>query len=659
MQYFLLLIFLATLVGCENPFGRSRIDPGFHPGSHCLNVPEGINHWWSFDSFSAKEVKDLRGSNPLRFSGSASTVTGKVKGGWNFSSSDNSLIGNVTTSNTSSGLSVVAWAKLGNQARLPKAYPFATQWRPFVAGFNSFNAYQSGAIGSMTGDNFNAAAFDGRYLYLVAGNFTGKIFRLDTQTAFDAENSWQAFDASYLASGFSGGSFDGRYVYFVPMRDNVAGAGYHGRVVRYDTQGSFGSAQSWSSYDASSTSALETVGYSGATFDGRYLYFSPGQTATEYHGNVLRYDTQAEFKTGASWVAYPAGNIGGFTTKGFQGAVFDGRYVYFIPFLNNSGGGGTIAPHGVFLRYDTSADFSTASSWTAYDSSLTKDVNTAAGTLTTTGYYGGTFDGRYLYFAPHTNSGGYHGNVLRYDTRADFVAPTSWEATNIGSLLGGTEGYRGAIFDGRFVYFSPFSNAAGLQGRVVRYDTQASFAGGSGWLAVDQSSTDGIDTKGLKMGAFDGRNIYFLSSSRTALMKYDAVGELGTFSLEFGGANYQTGMGAYLPGLHFRINTTEGVRAVSSHASFSEGWHLVAATYDTSVLTLYIDGSVVASQGATGNLVSSATSLALGSLSQTALQLLGQLDEVQIFGRGLSSKEVQSIYAAGSEGLCHDINTFE
>ena len=37
-----------------------------------------------------------------------------------------------------------------------------------------------------------------------------------------------------------------------------------------------------------------------------------------------------------AWSVYDAGNTGGMNTKGYYGAVFDGRYVYFVPYNDGS-----------------------------------------------------------------------------------------------------------------------------------------------------------------------------------------------------------------------------------------------------------------------------------------------------------------------------------
>ncbi len=81
-----------------------------------------------------------------------------------------------------------------------------------------------------------------------------------------------------------------------------------------------------------------------------------------------------------------------------------------------------------------------------------------------TSFYGGTFDGRYVYFA------GQGVNLLRYDTKATAadaftsVLPLAWSLFDVKSL-GVPGGFSGAVFDGRYVYFVP------TQSKVVRYDT--------------------------------------------------------------------------------------------------------------------------------------------------------------------------------------------
>ena len=216
------------------------------------------------------------------------------------------------------------------------------------------------------------------------------LFPFVTHCLFNDSSSWVAYDASNTnglpTAGFTGAIFDGkRYIYFVPFYN---GNSYDGIVLRYDTTSSFSSSSSWDAYDASNTDGLNTVGYYGGVFDGRFVYFSPfADSLSTYHGRVLRYDTNSSFNSYLSWAAYNASFTNGLETVGFHGAIFDGRFIYFVPYTNHNG----TYYAGNVLRYDTNSSFNSSSSWASYNAYVTNSLITA-------GFYGGVFDGsRFIY----------------------------------------------------------------------------------------------------------------------------------------------------------------------------------------------------------------------------------------------------------------------
>ena len=210
--------------------------------------------------------------------------------------------------------------------------------------------------------------------------------------------------------GYSSGIFDGRYVYFTPVVNGVSPNG-NGCVLRYDTLGNFTNSPSWLACDASNTGGQVATVFKGAVFDGHYIYFAPYPTSGACV--VLRYDTQIAFTNAAAWNAFNATNTSGLKTDGYDGAVFDGRFVYFTPYHDSSS-----LFHGRVLTYDTQGPFTNASSWRAVDAGST-------GGLATQGYVGAVSDGRYVYFAPYRNTNNFSGNVLRFDARLPRQIPAT------------------------------------------------------------------------------------------------------------------------------------------------------------------------------------------------------------------------------------------
>ena len=143
----------------------------------------------------------------------------------------------------------------------------------------------------------------------------------------------------------------------------------------------------------------------------------------------------------SAFTAYDAGHTDGLSTKGYFGAVTDGRYVYFCPVRDHQD---RYSVHGRVLRYDSQAPFHSAAAWAAYDAGHTDGLRTV-------GFYGGAFDGRYVYFNPRDDGHGHHTRLLRYDAHGDFGDPASWSAHDAALPHSG----QGLAFDGRYLYFCP------------------------------------------------------------------------------------------------------------------------------------------------------------------------------------------------------------
>lgn len=175
--------------------------------------------------------------------------------------------------------------------------------------------------------------------------------------------------------------------------------------------------------------------YEGTAFDGRYLYLVPKDS-----GLVARFDTTKRFRSLASWSFFDTKSVplvpqadAGAGDHGFVGAIFDGRYVYFIPWSTS------VAPNSVVARYDTTAAFESVDAWRLFD---LRGVNAGA-----SGFIGGVFDGRHVYFVPNANDNGGSGVVARYDTHAAFDVAASYQAFDVSTIDASLRGF----FDGKYV----------------------------------------------------------------------------------------------------------------------------------------------------------------------------------------------------------------
>jgi hypothetical protein len=263
---------------------------------------------------------------------------------------------------------------------------------------------------------------------------------------------------------------------------------------------------SFNTFDAvgvANTDGLCSRGYFGAVFDGRYVYFSPEQDdSLATHAIVLRYDTHGDFKDRARYAAYDASKTAGLDVRGFYGAAFDGVYVYFIPRQI-----GKEYYHTRFLRLDTRKEFKHPGAWNAFDLGLRQSAQGAA------------FDGRYLFLCPGftgdpNRENEYCSNVIRFDTRAPFTDRASYATVDVKRFLGAEAGcYDGASFDGRFIYFVPL-----YSGIAIRYDTQEALDDPAGWQKFDMTR---LGAEGFVGAVFDGRHLYYCPYACDNIVRFD------------------------------------------------------------------------------------------------------------------------------------------
>ncbi len=480
--------------------------------------------------------------------------------------------------------------------------------------------------------------FDGRYVYYApyrdAVGYSGEVARYDTHGPFEDDASWAVFDATSLDAdlvGFGGATFDGSYVYFLPLAKT--------RMLRYDPSAPFTSGSSWTVFTPADRGiGAYPFGYMGAVFDGRFLYFAPNENLTGYHGEVLRYDTEGAFSTDASWRAFNPDRMGvaaaaGEAARGFAGALFDGRYVYFIPYTLSSLG----AFHGTVLRYDTHRAFDSIASWSCFDPG-SQGVG-----FDPDGYAGGSFDGRYLYFTPYFNGDSFHREVLRYDTHGSFREASAWSTFEPPQ---GAEafGYFGAAFDGHYVLFIPNFNGAMPHSKMMRYNTFNDFDAPGAWSVIDpEGSYPSFSLDGFRGAVYDGRYVYLSPAEHNEFVRYDAGGVESGFKLCASRTGSEGGLGGGPFGCSAVLGTTEGTFSVAANRAVAPGaWHHLAFVYDGSSLVLYLDGAVADTRPAYGDVPDVGAPLKFGNMYYGAVRFAGGIDETAIWSKALSAEEVRA-----------------
>jgi hypothetical protein len=149
------------------------------------------------------------------------------------------------------------------------------------------------------------------------------------------------------------------------------------------------------------------------------------------------------------------------------------------------------------MRYDTQSNaFTTQGSWLPYDATQVDPAEQS--------FQGAVFDGHYVYYVPSQGT-----KLLRYDPQLSFTDKNSYLVFDIGSVDHITHGFEGATFDGKYIYFSPWYASGNYQSIAFRYDTTKSMTDTASWESYDVSNKD-IGCEGYFGVVFDGRYVSFV-----------------------------------------------------------------------------------------------------------------------------------------------------
>ena len=299
---------------------------------------------------------------------------------------------------------------------------------------------------------FQGALYNNGHVYFVPYFISdddegSRVVIYDTKLDFNDVEAWEwrgYFDA------YEDGVVEKNFVYFSPHLDKKNNV--YAVPLRHDTTKNLDGPGAWQQFDTGIIGS-----YIGAASDGEKIYYAPFIQYNPYGTNIndestiLIYDTNMPFTHNYSWERHnvPYANYGG--------VGFNGTHIVFAPYCNEVS---NLEPDEIcgkimFLEKDTRKISYSKLSYGAYNGVIETDdalylvprvvggairsdfiqiknsIETYNPNLGLGGYWGGTYDGRYVYFSPYDSIPGStvrNDEFLRYDTFQPFNNSDSWES---------------------------------------------------------------------------------------------------------------------------------------------------------------------------------------------------------------------------------------
>ena len=163
-----------------------------------------------------------------------------------------------------------------------------------------------------------------------------------------------------------------------------------------------------------------------------------------------------------------------------------------------------------------------------------------------------------------------------------------------------------------------------------KYGSALSFNGTNSWVTINDSPSLDL-TNGMTLEAW--------VSSKSLTNKQDVLMKERPSGLSY--ALYATNNSSKPPAGYLNKGGSN-VTAVGTTNLVLNTWTFLAATYNGSKLSLYVNGTLVKSTSTTGNMVTSTGALRIGGDSVFGEYFNGLIDEVRVYNRALSQAEIQT-----------------
>jgi len=291
---------------------------------------------------------------------------------------------------------------------------------------------------------FQGILYDEPFVYYVPYHVDNKkgsvVLRYDTQMEF---NNPDAFQHTGLFDVYEDGVVHKNFMYLSPHLDfnnerNTV-------PLRYDSSKPFFDPNAWEQHDVK-----QNTSYIDAEVVMDKIFYAPWQTTNSTSSQIMIYDTNGSFKNDSSWefIDIPY--------KGYSGAAFNGKYIVFSPGWcsiydcnDNDSNFLFLEPTSLEISYvhipnasyngiiDTGSILYPVPYYLKDNPIFLKidgsEIEFFTPSIAKSAYWGGVFDGEFVYYSPYQfiNSDKRSNEFLRYDTSKDFSDELAWETISL------------------------------------------------------------------------------------------------------------------------------------------------------------------------------------------------------------------------------------
>jgi hypothetical protein len=128
------------------------------------------------------------------------------------------------------------------------------------------------------------------------------------------------------------------------------------------------------------------------------------------------------------------------------------------------------------------------------------------------------------------------------------------------------------------------------------------------------------------------------------------------YILNYGNLQNILGSAITLASYNGQLMTTQAGDHVKAGNAADGQWHHGAMTFDGSVHRLYLDGVLVANKTMSVNAISPSF-FWIGRGTGSSSYWSGLVDEIKLYNTALTNNDIQEIYNAGADGVCHINNS--